>query len=41
MSIEFGLESIDDKVDMKIHAFTADCFTGNMKAMNWRSFANK
>ena len=26
---------------MKIHAFTADRVTANMKAINWRSFANK
>ena len=41
MSVEFGLESIDGKVDMKIHAFTADRITANMKAINSRSFANK
>ena len=41
MSVEFGLESIDGKVDMKIHAFTADCVTSNMKAIKWRSSANK
>ena len=39
--VEFGLESIDGKVDIKIHAFTADRVTGNMKAINWRSFASK
>ena len=26
---------------MKIHAFTADCVTSNMKAIKWRSSANK
>ena len=26
---------------MKIHAFTADRVTANMKAINWRTFANK
>ena len=41
MPVEFGLESIDGKVDMKIHAFTADCVTRNMKAINWRSFTSK
>ena len=41
MPVEFGFESIDGNVDMKIHAFTADRVTGNMKAINWRSFANK
>ena len=41
MPVEFSLESINGKVDMKIHAFTADRVTGNMKAINWRSFANK
>ena len=41
MPVEFGLESIDGEVDIKIHAFTADRVTGNMKAINWRSFANK
>ena len=41
MPVEFDLESINGKVDMKIHAFTADGITGNMKAINWRSFANK
>ena len=41
MPVEFGLESINGKVDMKIHAFIADRVTGNMKAINWRSFANK
>ena len=41
MPVEFDLESINGKVDMKIHAFTADRVTGNMKAINWRSFANK
>ena len=41
MPVEFGLESIVGKVDMKIHAFTADCVTSNMKAINWRSFTNK
>ena len=39
--VEFALESIHSKVDMKIHAFTADRVTRNMKAINWRSFANK
>ena len=41
MPVELGFESIDVKVDMKNHAFTADRVTGNMKAINWRSFANK
>ena len=41
MPVEIDLESINGKVDMKIHAFTADRVTGNMKAINWRSFANK
>ena len=41
MQVEFGLESIDGKVDIKVHAFTADRVTGDMKAINWRSFANK
>ena len=41
MPAEFGLESIDGKVDMKIHAFTADSVRGNMKAIDWRSFENK
>ena len=41
MPVEFGLESIDGKVDIKFHTFTADRVTGNMKAFNWRSFANK
>ena len=41
MPVEFGLESIDDKVDMKIHAVTADRVTRNMKAINWRSFTSK
>ena len=41
MPVEFGLESIDVKVDIKIHSFTADRVTGNVKAVNWRSFANK
>ena len=41
MPVEFGLGSIDGEVDMKIHAFTADRVTGNMKAFNWRSFAIK
>ena len=41
MPVEFGLKSRDGKVDLKIHAFTADRVTGNMKAINWRSFANK
>ena len=41
MPVEFGLESINGKVDMKTHAFIADRVTGNMKAINWRSFANK
>ena len=41
MPVEIGWQSIDGKVDMKIHAFTADYVTGNMKAINWRSFADK
>ena len=41
MPVEFGLESIDGKGDMKIHAFTADRVTCNMKAINWRSFTSK
>ena len=41
MPVEFGLESIDGEVDIKIHAFTADRVTGNIKAINWRSSANK
>ena len=41
MPVEIGWQSIDGKVDMKIHAFTADHVTGNMKAINWRSFADK
>ena len=32
--VEFGLESIDNKVDIKVYAFTADCVTGNIKAIN-------
>ena len=25
MPVEFCLESIDGKIDLKVHAFTADC----------------
>ena len=41
MPVEFGLESIHGKIDMKIHVFTPDRVTGNMKAINWRSPTNK
>ena len=41
MPVEFGLESVDGKVDIKSHAFTADHVTGNMKAIYWRLFASK
>ena len=34
MPVEFGLKSIGGKVDIKVHAFTADRVTGNMKAIN-------
>ena len=41
MPVDFGLESIDGKVDIKVHAFTADWVISNMKAINWRSLKNK
>ena len=41
MPVDFGLESIDGKVDIKVHAFTADWVISNMNAINWRSLKNK
>ena len=41
MSVEFGFKSIHGKVDIKVDAFTAGRVTGSMKAINWRSLANK
>ena len=41
MPVEFGFKSLDAKIVIKVHAFTADRVTGNMKVINLRSFTNK
>ena len=41
MPVEFGIESLDGKTNMKVAAFTADRVTGNMKVIDWNNSANK
>ena len=33
MPVEFGFKSLDAKIVIKVHAFTADRVTGNMKVI--------
>ncbi|XP_064627878.1 uncharacterized protein LOC135487738 [Lineus longissimus] len=39
--VEVGLESLDKRIDMMITARTTDNVTGDMKAIDWRDYADK
>ena len=41
MPVEFGLESLDGRVDTKISAFTANKITGNLRVVNWQRQKDK
>ena len=41
MPVEFGLESVNDDVDIRVKALTAKKVTGNMKVIQWSQHAHE
>ena len=41
MPVDIGLESIDGKTDIQMHAYTSGSVTGDLKVIDWRQYAGQ